>query len=110
MVRGLKLGDRVKGKRADIRNLVGAVVEVIPRLGPNEFRVRWNNGVVENYLARHLEIVVEAPIAAANILPQQPALAEQGPNQLRQQPGVRNFIAYNQEYDDSDLESNNGSR
>ena len=63
-----------------------------------------------NYLARHLEIIDEPPVAGVNNPLQQPALAELGPELLRQHPQGRNLIAYNQEYDDSDMESNNGSR
>ena len=109
MVRALKLQDRVKGKKADLRNLAGVIVGIIPRLGPNEFRVRWNNGLSGNYLARHLELIVLAPEAAGNQVPQVDALAEL--EAVAPLPGGRghDLIAYNKEYDDSDVESNYGS-
>ena len=43
MARGLRAQDRVKGNRADLRNLIGVILEVIPQPGPNTFRVRWDN-------------------------------------------------------------------
>ena len=110
MPRTLQLHDRVKGKRLDIRNLTGAVVEVIVRLGPNEFRIRWDNGIIGNYLSRHVEILVEPPPAAADNIPPPAPLAQLARAQPRQGPGQRNFIAYNDEEDDSDVESNYGSR
>ena len=110
MPRKLKFHDRVKGKRLDIRNLMGAVVEVILRLGPDEFRIRWDNGVIGNYLSRHVEILDEAPPAAADNIPPPAPLAQLDGARQRQGPGRRNFIAYNHEYDDSDVESNYGSR
>ena len=110
MVRALKLQDRVKGKKADLRNLAGVIVGIIPRLGPNEFRVRWNNGLSGNYLARHLELIVLAPEAAGNQVPQVDALAEL--EAVVPLPGGRghDLIAYNKEYENSDVESNYGSR
>jgi hypothetical protein len=110
MPRKLQLHDRVKGKRLDIRNLTGAVVEVILRLGPNEFRIRWDNGIIGNYLSRHVEILDEAPPAGANNIPPPAPLAQLDRGQPRQGPGQRNRIAYNDEDDDSDVESNYGSR
>lgn len=110
MPRQLKLHDRVKGKRLDIRNLTGVVMEVILRLGPNEFRIRWDNGVMGNYLSRHVEIVDEAPPAVVNNIPPPAPLAQLDRALPRQGPGGRNLIAYNEEYDDSDVESNYGSR
>ena len=109
MVRALKLQDRVKGKRADLRNLAGVILGIIPRLRPNEFRVRWNNGLSGNYLARHLELIVLAPEAAGNQVPLVDALAEL--EAVAPFPGGRrhDLIAYNEEYDDSDVESNYGS-
>ena len=110
MPRQLKLHDRVKGKRLDIRNLSGAVVEVIVRLGPNEFRIRWDNGIIGNYLSRHVEILDEAPPAVANNIPPPAPLAQLDRAQPQRGPGQRNLIAYNDEEDDSDVESNYGSR
>ena len=110
MVRGLKLHDRVKGKRVDLRNLTGVIIEVIPRLGPNELRVRWDNGLTGNYLARQIELIILAPEGGGNNILPGVALAELEAVVPPQGGQRRNLIAYNDEYDDSDVESNYGSR
>ena len=43
MVRGLKLHDRVKGKRNGERNFVGVIVDVVRRLLQKIFRVKWDD-------------------------------------------------------------------
>ena len=85
-------------------------MEVILRMGPNEFRIRWDNGITGNYLSRHVEILDEPPPAAADNIPPPAPLAQLARAQPRQDPGRRNLIAYNDEEDDSDVESNYGSR
>jgi hypothetical protein len=110
MVRGLKAQDRVKGNRADLRNLNGVILEVIPQLGPNTFRVRWDNGQFGTYLARNLQKIVLGPVGGANNLGPGGALADLEAAVPPQGGHQHDMIAGNEEYDDSDQESNYGSR
>ena len=109
MVRGLKLHDRVKGKEIGERNFVGVIIEVERRLLQKIFRVKWDGGQTRNYLASQLEIMILPLEIGGENIPVGGALAELdavgAPDGARRQ----NLIAYNHEYDDSDVPSNYGS-
>ena len=62
------------------------------------------------FITRHVEILDEPPPAAANNIPPPAPLAQIAKVLPRQGPGQRNLIAYNDEEDASDVESNYGSR
>jgi hypothetical protein len=105
-----KVGDRVEGKHAAIRNSSGRILEIIPMAAANRLKVRWNHGLVESYSSRALQFpVVALPLGFMNNLPQN-ALAVAIPgNHLR--GAQRQYqIANNGEKGDSSEESNYGSR
>jgi hypothetical protein len=74
MVGVLKLYDRVKGKKIDIQNFAGVIVEVIPRLGQNIFRVNWDSGQSGNYLAKDLKSIILPPQIIRENVPREGAL------------------------------------
>ena len=69
--------------------------------------MRWDNGQFGTYLARNLQKIVLGPVGGANNLGPGGALEAAVPPQGGHQ---RDMIAGNEEYDDSDQESNYGSR
>ena len=110
MPRRFKVGDRVEGKIAEIRNFAGVITEIIILRHANQIKVRWDNGLEGNYSGRALQFPPDQAILRAPEIPPPNALAGIDVAMAAGQPVRRNLIAYNQEYDDSTAESNYGSR
>ena len=71
MPRRFKVGDRVEGKHAAIRNFAGSILEVVQLAGANQLRVLWDNGLQGSYYSRALAfLVLPVPLAANNFLAQ----------------------------------------
>lgn len=113
MPRRFKVGDLVEGKHAALRNKRGRIIEVVAIVGGNNFKVRWMIGGEGTYSSRAIQFLVPAQPAGVvfgnNILPRN-ALAEEIGGNPRQNAPQRALIAYNDEYDDSSVEYNYGSR
>jgi hypothetical protein len=110
MPRRFKVGDRIEGKIAEVRNFSGLIIEIVLLRGANRIVVRWDNGLQGNYSARALQFPADPAFGGApQILPPN-ALAGVNAGVAERHPNRRNLIAHNGEYDDSSPESNYGSR
>jgi hypothetical protein len=110
MPRRFKVGDRVEGKHAAIRNFAGRIIEVIPMAVANLLKVRWDTGLVETYSSRALQFPALAlPLGVINNLPRN-ALAMPNPANPRQGVHGPNLIVNNVDRGESSEESNYGSR
>lgn len=110
MPRRFKVGDRVEGKHAAIRNFSGRIVEIIPMMVANQLRVQWDNGLLAIYSCKALQFpVVALPLGQLNNFPPN-APAVQIPGNHLQGAYGQNQIADNGNHGDSSEESNYGSR
>ena len=110
MPRRFKVGDRVEGKHAAIRNFSGSIVEIMPMAVANRLKVRWDHGLVESYGSKALQFpAIALPLDLIINLPRN-ALAVAIPGNHLQGAPRQNFIADNENDGDSSEESNYGSR
>ena len=110
MPRRFKVGDRVVGKIAAIRNFGGMIVQLVPFRGANGFEIRWDNGLEGTNSARDIQLLADPPILAAPQVVPPNALALANVGGAQEHANRRNLIAQNREYDDSSQESYYGSR